>query len=86
MRFVCVITYCLEWLKGCFPEPLQRASEKRSIVWYQQYINTLIQRDIKDLTRIDHPEIMTKLLKLTDFYAGKLINMSELGNKMNLGK
>ncbi len=73
-------------VKGCFPEPLQRASDKRSTVWYQQYINTLIQRDIKDLTRIDHPEVMTKLLKLTAFYAGKLINMSDLGNKLSLDR
>ncbi len=72
--------------KGCFPEPLQRSSEKRSTAWYQQYINTLIQRDIRDLTHIDHPELMTKLLKLTAFYSGKLINQTELGSKLGLDR
>ena len=71
---------------GCFPEPLQRASERRSAAWYQQYVNTLIQRDILDLTHIDHPELMTRLLKLTAFYAGKLVNLTELGAKLGLDR
>jgi predicted AAA+ superfamily ATPase len=71
---------------GCFPEPLQRTSEKRSAVWYQQYVNSLIQRDIRDLTHIDHPELMTKLLKLTAFYTGKLVNLTELGSKLGLDR
>ena len=71
---------------GCFPEPLQRSSERRSTAWYQQYINTLIQRDIQDLAHVDHPDLMTKLLKLTAFYAGKLVNLTELGNKLGLNR
>ncbi|HHJ20772.1 MAG TPA: ATP-binding protein [Gammaproteobacteria bacterium] len=71
---------------GCFPEPLQRPSERRCAAWYQQYVNTLIQRDIRDLTHIDHPDLMTKLLKLTAFYAGKLVNLTELGNKLGLDR
>ena len=46
---------------GCFPEPLQRTSERRCQAWYQQYLSTLIQRDIRDLTHIDHPDLMAKL-------------------------
>lgn len=71
---------------GCFPEPLQRSNQRRSSAWYLQYINTLIQRDIQDLTHIDHPEVMTKLLKLTAFYAGKLVNISDLSQKAGLDR
>lgn len=71
---------------GCFPEPLQRTSERRCQAWYQQYLSTLIQRDIRDLTHIDHPDLMAKLLKLTAFYAGKLVNLTELGAKLGLDR
>lgn len=71
---------------GCFPEPLQRTSEQRSLTWYKQYLSTLVQRDIRDLTHIDHPDLMGKLLKLTAFYAGKLINLTELGGKLGLDR
>ncbi len=73
-------------ITGCFPDPLQRANERRSTAWYQQYVSTLIQRDIRDLTHIDHPELMAKLLKLTAFYAGKLVNLTELGAKLGLDR
>lgn len=69
---------------GCFPEPLQRNSEQRSTAWYQQYVSSLIQRDIRDLTHIDHPELMTKLFRLMAFYTGKLPNLSELGGKLGI--
>ena len=71
---------------GCFPEPIQRANERRRQAWYQQYTSTLIQRDIRDLTHIDHPDLMAKLLKLTAFYAGKLVNLTELGGKLGLDR
>jgi len=71
---------------GCYPELLQRSNERCSTAWSQQYISTLIQRDIQDLTHIDHPELMTQLLKLTAFYAGKLINISDLSNKVGLDR
>ena len=73
-------------LTGCFPEPLQRDNEQRSRAWYQHYINALVQRDIRDLTHIDHPERATKLLKLTAFYTSKLVNFTELGNKLGLDR
>lgn len=71
---------------GSFPEPIQRSTETRAKKWYKHYVNTLIQRDIKDLTSITHPESMTKLLKISAFYAGKLIVLSELGAKVGLDR
>ena len=71
---------------GCFPEPLQRADEKRRQAWYRQYLNTLIQRDIRDLSHIDHGELMARLVRLTAFYAGKLVNLAELGGKLGLDR
>ncbi len=71
---------------GCFPEPLQRKTERRIKAWYRQYINSLIQKDIKEIEQIDHPEKMLKLLKLTAFYSSKLVNFSELGDKVGLDR
>jgi predicted AAA+ superfamily ATPase len=73
-------------LTGCFPEALQRTSERRVTAWYQQYVNTLIQRDINDLSHINHPELMSKLLKSIAFYSSKLVNLTELGNKLALDR
>lgn len=69
---------------GCFPKPLLRTSEQRSRRWYQQYIDALVQRDIRDIEDIDHPDKMTHLLKLMTFYSSKLLNLSELSQKTGL--
>ena len=69
---------------GGFPEPLQRKSEHRKTAWYNQYVNALIQRDIRDLGSIHHPEMMNKFIKLEALHVGKLVNYSELGSKLGI--
>ncbi len=49
-------------------------------------MNALIQRDIRDLANIDHPELMIKLIKLVAYYSGKLVNLTELGGKLGLDR
>ena len=71
---------------GGFPEPTARADPRRSRTWCQQYINNLIQRDLRDLFHIERPGLMTKLIKLTAFYTAKLVNLSELGAKLGLDR
>lgn len=69
---------------GCYPEPVQRKTASRVRAWYKQYINSLIQKDIRDLEHIDHPDKMIKLLKLAAYYSSKLINFSEISSKIGL--
>lgn len=71
-------------ITGCFPEVLQRSDEQRRLMWYHQYIQTLIQRDIQDIANIEHPKLMDKLFKTVCFYSGKLINYTEIGNEIGL--
>lgn len=71
---------------GCFPEPLQRKIVERSAAWYREYVNTQVYRDVRDLTQIDHPEQIAKLFELAAFYAGKLLNMTDLASKLGMNR
>ena len=71
---------------GCYPEPLLRTSERRARAWHRQYLNTLIQRDLRDLTRIGHIGAMTRLLKLTAIHSGQLVNLTDLAGKLGLSR
>ena len=73
-------------VSGCFPEPIQREKESRIKSWYNSYLHTLIQKDIRDLGHIEHHSDMTKLLTVLSLYSGKLINFSELGERVNLDR
>lgn len=69
---------------GCFPVVLSRKNESRVHSWYKNYVGTLIQRDVHDISDIRHPELMTKLMSVIMYHSGKLINFSEIGNKVKL--
>ncbi|MGB0934530.1 MAG: ATP-binding protein [Alphaproteobacteria bacterium] len=71
-------------IAGGFPEPAQRKQETRQAKWYQQYIQTLIQRDIKDISSISNVAEAEKVIRLAAFFSGKLVNFSELGAKIGL--
>ncbi len=73
-------------VSGCFPEPIQRDKESRVQAWYKAYMQTLIQKDIRDLGCIEHHHDMEKLLSILSLYSGKLINFSEIGEKVGLDR
>ena len=69
---------------GCFPEPVLRTSEPRVQAWYDNYLLSLIQKDIRDLGYIENHKDMSKLLRALCLYTAKLINYSELGGRLDL--
>lgn len=71
-------------ITGCFPEPVQREKEHRVQAWYDNYLQSLIQKDIRDLDHIEHHSDLNKLLKILAFYSAKLINFTEVGGKLEL--
>ena len=73
-------------VSGCFPEPLQRRGEARQHAWHQQYLNSLIQRDLQDLPHIGQPKEVLNLLRLTALHSGKLVNLSQWSGKMDLSR
>ena len=47
---------------GGFPAALARANARRRATWYRDYADTLIQRDIRDLARINALDALPRLL------------------------
>ena len=63
---------------GGYPEPLKRLSEHRKKQWYQNYITTLVQRDIRELARISNLDSIPKILQLAASQSAQLLNMSAI--------
>lgn len=70
--------------KGGYPAALQRDSEKRRTRWYQDYITTLIQRDVQDIANIKNLDILPRLLSFTATQTAQLFNVSELASPFSL--
>ncbi len=71
-------------IRGGYPEAISRADNRRRRTWARQYIDSLIQRDIKDIASIDKLDQVPRLLKALAQTAGQLCNYSQLGGQVGI--
>lgn len=71
-------------IRGGYPEALTRTDNRRRKTWARQYIDALIQRDIKDIASIDRLDQVPRLLKALAQTAGQLCNYSQLGGQVGI--
>jgi hypothetical protein len=70
-------------LKGGYPEVIKRDSERRH-QWFQSYLDTILQRDIAALSKIEGVTFLPDLLTLLAERVGGLNNMSDLSRGLGL--
>lgn len=63
---------------GGYPAALARASAPRRSAWYRDYVETLVQRDVRDLSRIRSLDTLPRLLSLVASHTASLVNVAEL--------
>ena len=73
-------------ISGGFPEALLRTEDSRRVAWFNQYIMSLVQKDLKDLGQIEHLDEMPRLIQIICNQIGNLINYTEVGNLLGLSR
>lgn len=71
---------------GGYPAAIARATPRRRGVWYRDYVETLVQRDVRDLARIASLEILPRLLALAAGQTARLINVSDLAGPFQVSR
>jgi predicted AAA+ superfamily ATPase len=71
---------------GGYPAALARATPRRRTAWYRDYIETLVQRDVRDLTRISALDTLPRLLTLAAGQTARLLNVSDLAGPFQLSR
>ncbi|TVO71214.1 ATP-binding protein [Sedimenticola selenatireducens] len=71
-------------LRGGYPEAVARPTEKRRTTWARQYINAILQRDVRDVAEIDKLDQLPRFLRALAQTAGQMCNYSELGGQVGL--
>ncbi len=71
-------------LTGGYPEVVQRKTANRREAWFNSYIATLLQRDVRDLTNIEGLVDFPKLLTILAARAGGLLNYAEVSRTSGL--
>lgn len=73
-------------LAGGYPEAHRRRNEKRRRVWFDSYLATLLQRDVRDLTRIEGLTELPNLVQLLAIRSGSLLNVAELSRTAKIAQ
>ncbi len=71
-------------LRGGYPEAVARPTVKRRIAWARQYIDAILQRDVRDVAEIDKLDQLPRFLRALAQTAGQMCNYSELGGQAGL--
>jgi len=70
--------------RGGYPEATERQSDDRRAAWFASYISTILQRDVRDLARVDALHTLPNLLKLLAARASGLLNLADVGRDASL--
>ena len=71
---------------GGYPAALARPSPRRRVTWYRDYIETLVQRDVRDMARISSLDVLPRLLALAAGQTARLLNVADLASPFQLSR
>ena len=71
---------------GGYPAALVRPAGRRRTVWYRDYLDALVQRDVRDLTRINSLDALPRLLTLAAAQTAQMLNVSSLAAPFQLSR
>jgi predicted AAA+ superfamily ATPase len=69
---------------GGYPEVLSRNTAKRREAWFESYITTMVERDIRDISNIQDRSGLMRLLRMLGVRSGTLYNQSELSRSVGI--
>ncbi|MDE0039341.1 MAG: ATP-binding protein [Gammaproteobacteria bacterium] len=64
---------------GGYPPALLRPAGRRRANWYIDYVDAVVQRDVRDLARISAFDVLPQMLRLAAAQTSSLFNLSALG-------
>jgi predicted AAA+ superfamily ATPase len=70
--------------RGGFPEPFARSSHERANAWFDAYVTTVTERDVRDLSDIEGLTAMPRLLRVLARHCGESLNVSRISRETGI--
>ncbi len=71
---------------GGYPAALALPTARRAANWYRDYAEALVQRDVRDLTRVRSLDVLPRLLRAAAAQTAQLYNLSSLASPFALSR
>jgi predicted AAA+ superfamily ATPase len=69
---------------GGYPDAFQAKDELKRTLWFESYVKTIMERDIRDLSNIEGLASLPNLLALLASRSGGLLNIADLSRSLEL--
>jgi hypothetical protein len=71
---------------GGYPAALSRPTPRRRATWYRNFVETMVQRDVRELARIASLDALPRLLALAAGQTARLLNVTDLAGPFRLSR
>jgi predicted AAA+ superfamily ATPase len=71
-------------VRGGYPEAVRRRADDRRAAWFASYISAILQRNVRDLARVDALHTLPHMLALLASRASGLLNLADVGRDAGL--
>jgi len=71
-------------LRGGYPEAISRTTARRRTAWARQYVDAILQRDVRDVADIGKLDQLPRFLRALAKVSGQVCNYSQLGAQVGL--
>lgn len=78
--------YSARVLAGGYPDAITRTAETRRQGWFQSYVEAILLRDVRDLSRIEGLDELPRLQRVVATRACNLVNFTDMGRDLALPK
>lgn len=73
-------------IAGGFPAALERPAGTRRFNWYRDYVETIVQRDLPDVSTVRVPDALPRLAEMCAAQTASLLNASNLSRLLGLSR
>lgn len=70
--------------RGGYPEAVGRKTEHRRAAWFASYVSAILQREVRDLTRVEALHALPNLLRLLAARTSGLLNLADVSRDSGL--
>ena len=73
-------------VRGGFPEAVRRDTVRGRRAWARNYLDAIIQRDVRELARIQRLDILPRLLEFAAGQTARLVNVREMAGPFGVSR
>ncbi|MGV8083919.1 MAG: ATP-binding protein [Coriobacteriia bacterium] len=72
--------------RGGYPVAVARTSAPRRSAWYRDYVDAIVQRDVREIAKITSLDALPRLLELVACQTARTLNVSDLAGPFSLSR